>query len=320
MTLEHHIQVINKCILISLLILVIMPSYEAATVQEGDVEKDGSPGEEIKYMIKIHNNQPFFMYIKIVVDDNIWDVFIPKNEIKNVPPSEIVSFFIIVEIPEDPIWDKSRTNITIYERISTNGRNQYTECCNFDVITNVIDEDENDNSLLGLPYNIAILMISSILISTIALSRYSLNNKKRLLGLGLIKSSSNLPFFPTYSRLKKQRVLNNQHRKRIYNVIKEHEEGITFKDLREKANITHPSFLNYHLRRLKEYGFIKNIDNSYYPPGVRLKKPFLREIQEAMEDGARTPTEVAHKIGSYAQKVRYHMEKHNLIRKDDVDE
>ena len=130
---------------------------------------------------------------------------------------------------------------------------------------------------------------------------------------------SSLPFFPSYTRLRKDRILRNPTRFEINEFLKGKEEGASFKEIQQQMGISHPSYLNYHLRRLMEFEFIRNVDNYYFHKGVKLRRPFLIEIKEAIGSGARTPTEVAAKIDSYQQKVRYHMNKHGLMAVCEID-
>lgn len=128
-----------------------------------------------------------------------------------------------------------------------------------------------------------------------------------------------LPFIQNYTRLRKDRVLRNPTRHKIIEYLKNRKEGASFKEIQQEMGITHPSYLNYHLRRMMEFGFVRNVDNFYFHKGVELKRSFLTEIQNAIETGARTPSEVAARINSYPQKVRYHMSKHGLLSVCEID-
>ena len=121
-----------------------------------------------------------------------------------------------------------------------------------------------------------------------------------------------LPLVGGFSRLKRERVLKNEHRREVYELLCQYPEGLTFSEIYWAVEFSNKGVLHYQLRRLREFGFVKRSGKLYYPADVPMKRSFLEEIREAWSEGFRTPTEVARRIDSYPEKVRYHMKKEGL--------
>jgi len=175
----------------------------------------------------------------------------------------------------------------------------------------VLEHPETDN--LASPTEIAIYFIFTGITTCIIVGFYYKGYKKNMFSLPSIKKFLTIPTLIGYTRLRRDRVLRNPVRNNIMNFLEQKKDGASFKEIQQEMSISHPSYLNYHLRRMMEFHFVKNVDNYYFHQRAALKKSFANEIQDAMEMGARTPTEIATQINSYPQKVRYHMKKHGFF-------
>jgi predicted transcriptional regulator len=138
--------------------------------------------------------------------------------------------------------------------------------------------------------------------------------------LGLIayliqsKKGIHLSVIRGYSNIRPERVLENENRRQIFEIIGECEDGIPLKEIKERSGISHSYLIEYHLKKLMDHKYVKKVDKDYYLTGVNTAQPFLGQINEAIQNGAETPEQVAKSINSYREKVRYHMKKHNLLR------
>ncbi len=130
-----------------------------------------------------------------------------------------------------------------------------------------------------------------------------------IIGCIYVKKGFSLPGIFGYSRLRKDDLLTNPMRNDIYNTVREHEDGIAFVDILRENDIEHKNALVYHLKVLKNRRYIRRVGKLYYPQGVPTRKSFEHQIDEAIEDGASTPTEIARRLGTYRQKVIYHLKK-----------
>ena len=124
-----------------------------------------------------------------------------------------------------------------------------------------------------------------------------------------------LPFLAGYSRLMKKDVLENPTRQMIYETVCCNPEGIAFSELLEETGIHHKSNLHYQLGRLREFGYVRRSDSLYYPAGASMQRSFVDQIRDAVAAGYRSPHQVASRIGSYPERVRYHMEKEGLWKR-----
>ena len=121
-----------------------------------------------------------------------------------------------------------------------------------------------------------------------------------------------LSVMPCYTRLRKDMVLKNEIRRDILELLYENERGLTLGEVQRDLDIKHRRLAQYHLQKLLEFDYVRKIDSEYYPAGVEMERPFISKIRDAMGEGARTPAQVARRIGSYREKVRYHMKKHGM--------
>jgi hypothetical protein len=292
---------------------------------EGIYSNECSPGENVFFMVSITNDNPHMVDIKAKLENlDLVSCSINQSEFLNVKFSEKVEFFIWAYIPYNISVEDLSFNVSIWDRPSMMGNNDQIPygiseySCNIirRLFCRIIDLDNSSTNSRYL--NEKLILIASLL-TIIAIPITYLFSKKKypLEHIGI--NFSNFSIFPQYTRLRRDRLLKNPARNHIMQILKDEKGGVTFKDLQIKLNISHPSYLNYHLRRLMEFGFIRNVDNFYFEEGASLKRPFINEIKDAIVMGARTPTEVASEINSYPQKVRYHMKKHGLLSVCDVD-
>ena len=118
--------------------------------------------------------------------------------------------------------------------------------------------------------------------------------------------------FRGYSLLRKDEVLENENRNEIYGLICNVPGGMTASEITRQLGFPHHRLTQYHLRRLRENGYVKMVDKRYYPAGVNADRPFIEQIRGAMLDGAYTPSQIAKKLGTYPNKVKRHMIKNGM--------
>lgn len=318
---------INYFVIICIILTIFLPCGNSIQI-DADQQRmqKGSPGSTIQYQLNVTNNRMYNVDIKAeIVPNSQLQIYIVNSEFINVYLSQTVSFLINVTIP----YGASLTSIEFYVSISERpnmlefNENINNEMVNYQtharlryicIVTEESESEMQTHFVLFASFIIICCALSGYVVNYV----YKINKKLPFSSLAFDKS----PFFPIisiYTRLRRDRILKNPIRNNIMVYLKERKNGASFKDIQHQINITHPSYLNYHLRRMMEFGFIRRVDNDYFHKSAPLKKSFLREIHEAIEMGDRTPTEVANRIKSYPQKVRYHMDKHGLLTVCDVD-
>jgi len=300
-----------------LIICLLIPQFVCGVEIDNnqDTTQSGECGEEVFYTVIAINNEPVIVDIKAEIGFSEWYSKINKNEYINVLPDEQVKFQITIKIPFNPLNDSTETSIDVYQRISMGGVNDYIAMrivtLNTTTEKQVTQEETKpfSNDLTNLMFTAGILAFFGALIF------YTAYHKLFSKG-GFPRLQKILTLLSGYTRLNERKLLGNPYRQNILRTIKHNKHGMTFTDLCNEMEISHPSFLNYHLRRLMEFGYVRSVDNLYFPRGAPLKKPFINEIHEAMDNGANTPTEIARMIDSYPQKVRYHMRKHGILKSE----
>lgn len=118
-----------------------------------------------------------------------------------------------------------------------------------------------------------------------------------------------------YTLLKKEEILDNENRKDIYSLICEQQSGLTTTEIGRELGLQHHRLVQYHLNKLSENGYVRKVDRRYFPNRIHAVEPFIEQINNAMMDGASTPSEIARKIGSYHNKVKRYMKKHGIWKK-----
>jgi len=79
-----------------------------------------------------------------------------------------------------------------------------------------------------------------------------------------------LPLVGGYSKLKKERILENEGRKRIHELLLLY-DGLKFIEIVREGGFKHRSHVHYHLKRLREYGYVKKVGKLYFatePPAL----------------------------------------------------
>jgi len=314
-------------LIIFIFLIFLLPSTVngVAVILNQETVKSGKPGDHVTYYINVKNDNAYYADIKAFISEPKFNCTILKDEYLNVPPNDIIEFILIISIPAKNDIKNVSHYLRFQDRPSMEGNNDKSEHYDLDYKTGceihigliIIYEDDNGNS--SIIHSPSMIIISLIISSLFCTAYYFRSRKKDLSNISRLNFLKLLPNLVGYSRLRKANVLKNPHRNEIMEIIKERTDGISFTEIWETTNIRHPSFLNYHLRRLMEFEFVSTVDDLYFPKGAPLKTPFLKQIQEAMDNGARTPSEIARVIDSYPQKVKYHMNKHGLLKVSETD-
>lgn len=304
---------------IVLLFLLPLSICSALLINENsEQEKKGEPGNIVQYSINLTNDKPYYIDIRIDFGNNSNYLSIDINEYFNIPPNDPINVIVSFYIPISSNISHYLSDVFFYERPSMNDYNDlisnnftnYQEERRYELITTI--ESTNERSHSSSDQYFPFLYISSIIFSVLGIIIF-INKKKSHIFKPFFQILANIPIFTAYTRLRRKGVLKNHYRNEIMEIVKSEESGISFKEISERADIKHPSFLNYHLKRLLEFDFLRNVDNLYFPRGAPAQSTFLNKINEAIENGARTPSEIAKQVDSYPQKVRYHMKKHGIL-------
>lgn len=293
---------------------------------ENPDDQDANPGDVIEFNYKFINEKNYPIdALSILYNVELNTSFLVQDEFLNVSRHDIICFTVILPIPLNITVTTINFSIEFYERPSFGHVHsfdyfkllKYQMAISFNSTINICFPSNSNVSFSSYDFVILLITISTfITISFVILHK---STKKNIFELISNIKPTHFPLFRLYTRLRRDRLLRNNTRKNIMNLLKDRKHGATFKEIQNEMGISHPSYLNYHLRRLMEFEFVKSIDNHYYSQGATLKRPFITEIRDAIMMGARTPTEVANEIRSYPQKVRYHMKKHGLLHVCDVD-
>lgn len=138
---------------------------------------------------------------------------------------------------------------------------------------------------------------------------------------------SNLVFFPLYSRLRKEEVLDHFVRGQIYGYIMSH-PGEHYNSLKDALKVTNGT-LAHHLRTLEMQGFIKadrdGVFKRFYPlemqiprhKGIRLSDLQHHMLTLIRSDGGPTQQDIAVQLGVSQQTVSYnlrHLNREGLVR------
>ncbi len=131
-------------------------------------------------------------------------------------------------------------------------------------------------------------------------------------------------FFPLYSRVKKEEVLDHFVRGQIYGHIMAH-PGSHYNAIKQELKVTNGT-LSHHLKTLEMQGFVKSQrDGTYkrfYPigakhsqnKGIRLSDLQLSIIDDLRQTPGMTQSEIATSIGMSQQSISYNL--NILVRKD----
>ena len=294
---SHPLAMIFTLGITLLLMLIIIPQTEGCTWYT-IANKDVDEGEVAYYYIRATNNDhPFGVYVRFEIDqDN--STYQARNTEFYLNPGDQDSIHIYVytdNVGSNRIW----TNVTYYERDAL--EDQYREDGASYIQTRIhnqtvtesrehVDRDSG-NIFLGVVAVTGFGIVFSYLLS---------------------RGGFPVPVIRAYTRLKKDRILENRVRKSIWELLHEYPDGLKVSEIQQTLDIEHKRLVEYHLGKLMEFDHARKVDSLYYPAGVRMRKPFIQQIRMAMGQGARTPEEIATRIGSYRQKVRYHMKKHEM--------
>ena len=138
---------------------------------------------------------------------------------------------------------------------------------------------------------------------------------------------SNVVFFPLYSRLRKDEVLDHFVRGQIYGYIAAH-PGEHYNSLKEALKVTNGT-LAHHLRTLEMQGFVKadrdGVFKRFYPvemqiprdKGIRLSDLQHHILGLIRNDGGPTQQEIAERLDVSQQTVSYnlrHLSREGLVR------
>jgi len=286
------------CWLLLVLFIFVAVNSIAVTHSESD-NKTVEEGREAYYYVKVTNDDPQRIQgidIRIDITQDI-SSFRAQNTEYHLDYGESKYTHIYVRtksVKENEIL----TQIVILVR--EEGQDEYQEEASADFRTTIIHSlPKKDNDEFEERSNI-FLAIGGF--SLVGLIIYGLQSRKII----------TLPAMRGYTRLKPEKILENENRRKIFALINLNEEGLNLKEIRERTGISNPNLAEYHLKKLMYGNYVKKVDKRYYPNGVNTERPFVRKIEEAMEGGARTPGEVARRINSYREKVRYHMNKNGL--------
>ena len=95
----------------------------------------------------------------------------------------------------------------------------------------------------------------------------------------------------------------------IYKLIIEYDGGIKLTEIQRSTGISHKHAIEYHLHQLLKHRFIKKVNWQYYPIGVATESPLKDQIQNLMDQGIQSPTEIAKIMDTSRQRVWYHIKK-----------
>ncbi len=285
-----------------ILVLTLIPLHAEGCEYYCSNDCTVEEGEAAYYYIRVINNDyPLGVSIRIEIEQNI-SYFEAENTEFHLYLTEHDYIHINV-YTEGVREDKITTNARIFEKGEE--EEDFHRVGGKEFVTTVLHPEKEGSS--GLDSN-NIFLAAGVFSLLTAILFYAYHRKV-----------ISIPAIRGYSILKKDKVLDNLCRREIFKIVSRKKSGITLTELRRETGITNINLLDYHLRRLIEHSYVRKVDKLYYPTGVNTKKPFIGRIHEAMDNGARTPTEVARGIRSYKEKVRYQMEKHGLLRKGNDD-
>ncbi len=278
-----------------LLVIFLLPHQSEGCSYLQSESKTVEEGDQAYYFVRVTNDdQPLGIDISFDIEqsDSTFDV---NNDEFHLNPGDwdFVHIYVNTECPE---IDALFTNFTAYEKAPTDPEPRIELSGGFKTTINHPPPPPSPDPFIDRPNVflgvLTVSIIGIILVWAIKL-RYSY-------------------LLPGYSLLKKEGILQNKYRKEIYTVVCEHGKGITQNEIQRSLNYDHHRLVQYHLERLKEHRLVKRVDDLYYSSSLPHQKPFVDQIREAMNDGLRTPPQIAQRIGAHPQRVRRAMKKHNI--------
>jgi len=283
-------------IFLLLFMMCFLPAGEGNTYTT-PYNKHVEPGETAYYYVRSWNNDhPIGVDVKFEITQDI-SHYNSQNMEFHLYPGEQDTMHLYV-YTDGVTANEVHTNVTYFERDATESEWRERGATFF---TTFIDHPESESSEeREIESGNIFILIGAM--GIIGLLLYFLYNR----------SAYSIPVVRGYSRLKKDKLMENEIRRDIWELLFEYEDGLQIVEIQRELNVKHRRLVEYHLQKLLEYGYARKIDNLYYPAGIGVGKPFMSKIRDAMEEGARTPAQVAKRIGSYREKVRYHMKKNGM--------
>lgn len=292
----HGLLFVYFIFLLLIIVVLSLPTTHANTYTT-PFNKHVEPGETAYYYVRSWNNDhPLGVEVKFEITQDI-STYNSQNTKFFLYPGEQDTMHLYV-YTTGVTADEIHTNVTYYERDST--ENEFRERGGVYFTTFIEHPEEVSSEERDIESGSHLYYIGAIGLMGFLL--YIVYNR----------SAVTFPVIRGYSRLKKDKILENDTRREIWELLYEFEDGLQVVEIQRELNIQHRRLVEYHLQKLIEFGYARKIDTMFYPAGVGVEKPFIRKIKDAMEEGARTPAQVAKRIGSYREKVRYHMKKNGM--------
>jgi hypothetical protein len=290
--------IISLTIVILSLLLISLPETAQGCTWTTPANADVEPGETAHFFIRAWNNDnPGGASVKFEVTQDI-----------SYYESENTRFYIYTGQRDTAYFDvftygieanEIHTNVTYYEKGEFD--DEYREQGARFFTTRIHHEAEAEQTHIEDTKSNNVFLAAGV-ITFLGIALYFLYQR------GIMS----IPFVKGNTKLKKNSLLDNEARRSIWELVSDYEQGLSLQDIQWELGIEHKRLIEYHLKKLMEFGYVRKVDMEYYPVGAKTKRPFISEIRRAMEHGAETPEEVARHIGSYREKVRYHMKKHNM--------
>jgi hypothetical protein len=283
-----------------LIVLSLLSEGTFACSYDREYNKSADEGELVCYTIQVTNNDhPLGVKVRIDVNQS-FGKFSVKNPEHDLIYLDSGTTYIYVHT-NHPDIELIRTTYTAYEKDEL--EDEYQENSGGTFTTTIIhppssapvgDHETGNNIFLG------ILGVSLIgMVSVYVYYRWN----------------TGFPLIRGYSLLKKGEVLNNENRKKIFTLIYEKRTGMTAAEITRELGFGHHRLVQYHLGKLSENGYVRRIDNHYFPTGFHNGGPFIDQVKNAMIEGDSTPSAIARRLGTYPNKVKRYMIRHGMWNK-----
>jgi len=217
------------------------------------------PGEEAVYKIRITNNDPINypagVTVRTEVHQDISDHHLDHETIHlELNESRIVTVTVFTEgITVDEIV----TMVEHYEQGDTETEERFGHTGEF--ITTIRHTSPQDEGGKEEEESLPVLLIVAGGLSFGAFMVFTVEHYKE----------GAIPFLSLYSKLKRERILENPARQQIYETLCNSSEGASLTQLQRATGLQHKSYLHYHLRKLMEHGYLKRSGKLYFVPALQ---------------------------------------------------
>jgi len=218
------------------------------------------PGEEAVYEIEITNND-FINYlagvtVRTEVSQDISDYHLDHETI-HLEINETKTITLTV-YTEGISAAKIETRLQHYEKGDT--EDEESESHHGDFETTIDHSQSQDTGGKETEDNFPlILIIAGAGFSVGAVMVFTVDRSKW----------SSVPLLGMYSKLKREKILENPARMTIYEILCQQPGGATLTQLQRATGYEHKSYLIYHLRKLMEHGYLRRSGKLYFVPALQ---------------------------------------------------